>query len=42
MLVVDAGHAATERPGIESLYAAIRAIVGDTVYLDEDPTPWKD
>jgi dinuclear metal center YbgI/SA1388 family protein len=42
LLVVDAGHAATERPGIASLYAAVRDIVGDAIALDEDPTPWKD
>jgi dinuclear metal center YbgI/SA1388 family protein len=42
LLVVDAGHAATERPGIASLYAAVRAVEGDAIALDEDPTPWKD
>ena len=42
LTIVDAGHAATERPGIEALYSVVRGIVDDAVLLHEDPNPWKD
>jgi putative NIF3 family GTP cyclohydrolase 1 type 2 len=40
--IVDPGHAATERPGVRSLYAAVAQLVGDAVDLtDVDADPWK-
>ncbi len=40
--VVDAGHAATERPGVATLYAAVVELVGDAVDLtDVDADPWR-
>lgn len=41
--VIDAGHAATERPGVRRLYAAMRQVVPATTDLTHlDPTPWRD
>ncbi len=41
--VIDAGHTATERPGIGALYAAIRSMVPGAIDLTHlDPTPWRD
>ncbi|MDJ0923791.1 MAG: Nif3-like dinuclear metal center hexameric protein [Acidimicrobiia bacterium] len=41
--VVDAGHAATERPGVRALYAAVAAKVEKAIDLtDLDPDPWKE
>ena len=41
MAVVDAGHAATERPGVARLYAAVSAALGGAVDLtDVDADPW--
>jgi dinuclear metal center YbgI/SA1388 family protein len=43
MAVVDAGHTATERPGVRALYAAIRSLEPDAIDLTHfDPTPWRD
>lgn len=40
--VVDPGHAATERPGVASLYAAVARIVDDPVDLTGlDADPWE-
>ena len=40
--VIDPGHAATERPGVKALYAAVAEIV-ETVYMtDIDNDPWKE
>lgn len=40
--VVDAGHAATERPGVATLYAAVVDLVGDAVDLTGvDADPWR-
>ena len=41
LTVFDAGHSATERPGIASLYAAVSAEVPTAVHWDDDPTPWE-
>jgi hypothetical protein len=42
MAVVDPGHVATERPGLERLYAAVSEIAGTAVDLRElDPDPWR-
>ncbi len=39
--LLDAGHAPTERPGLERLYAAVAAIGIETLsFLDLDPDPW--
>jgi dinuclear metal center YbgI/SA1388 family protein len=41
--VVDAGHTATERPGMRALYAAIRSMEPGAIDLTHfDPTPWRD
>lgn len=41
LAVVDAGHAATERPGVARLYAAVASRWDDTVDLTGvDPDPW--
>ena len=41
LALVDPGHAATERPGVERLYAVLAAL-GPAVHslLDLDPDPW--
>ncbi|MDK1019222.1 MAG: Nif3-like dinuclear metal center hexameric protein [Actinomycetota bacterium] len=39
--VIDAGHIPTERPGVESLYAAVRDVAADAEYIDSDPHPWE-
>jgi dinuclear metal center YbgI/SA1388 family protein len=42
MAVIDPGHAATERPGMARLYAAVRAVVEDAVDLTKlDADPWR-
>jgi putative NIF3 family GTP cyclohydrolase 1 type 2 len=41
--VIDPGHAATERPGVRSLYAAVSQLLGDAIDLTEvDADPWKE
>ncbi len=41
MCLLDAGHAPTERPGLERLYAALAALGAETLsFLDLDPDPW--
>jgi dinuclear metal center YbgI/SA1388 family protein len=41
--VIDPGHAATERPGVEALYAAVAETVRDVVDMTGvDPDPWKE
>jgi hypothetical protein len=41
LAIVDPGHAATERPGVARLYAALAEEVGGIVDLtDIDPDPW--
>lgn len=42
MAVVDPGHAPTERPGVQKLYAAAAQIVQDAVDLTSvDANPWE-
>jgi dinuclear metal center YbgI/SA1388 family protein len=41
LFVIDAGHAATERPGVRALYSAILDVVPDAILIDVDPTPWE-
>lgn len=41
LFVVDGGHAGTERPGVEALYAEVRNVAGEAVFLQDDPTPWE-
>lgn len=41
LMIVDAGHAATERPGVASLYDAVYEHVHDAELIDDDPTPWE-
>jgi dinuclear metal center YbgI/SA1388 family protein len=41
--IIDPGHAATERPGVAALYAAVDVLVDEVVDLtDTDPDPWKE
>lgn len=41
MAVIDPGHAATEGPGIERLYAAVAAVIDDAIDLSGvDADPW--
>lgn len=41
--VIDPGHAATERPGVKALYAAVAEMIGTTIDMtDVDPDPWKE
>jgi dinuclear metal center YbgI/SA1388 family protein len=40
LAVIDAGHAATERPGVRRLYEAVSGITAGVVDLASDPTPW--
>lgn len=39
--VFDVGHSATERAGVEELYAAVRAAVPAAMQWNDDPTPWE-
>lgn len=41
LMVIDAGHAATERPGIAALYSAVCEMVGEATHIQDDPTPWE-
>ena len=41
LAVVDPGHAPTEGPGVERLYAAVAAEVPETRDLTESPDPWR-
>lgn len=44
MSVIDAGHAATERPGMAALVEAVRRACPETTLVDltgYDPTPWR-
>jgi len=41
--VIDPGHAATERPGVTALYAAVAEIDKDAIDMtDLDSDPWKE
>jgi dinuclear metal center YbgI/SA1388 family protein len=41
--VIDPGHAATERPGVRALYAAVSELFDDVIDLtDIDCDPWKE
>lgn len=42
LVVVDAGHVPTERPGVAHLYDAVCDVVPDAVFIADDPYPWKD
>jgi dinuclear metal center YbgI/SA1388 family protein len=41
LMIVDAGHAATERPGVASLYDSVYEHVPDAELIEDDPTPWE-
>lgn len=41
LLIIDAGHAATERPGIAALYDSVCEEVDEAIHLSDDPTPWE-
>ncbi len=41
LMVIDAGHAATERPGISALYDSVVGYVADAELMKEDPNPWE-
>ncbi len=41
--IIDPGHAATERPGVKALYAAVAKSIDDAIDMtDVDPDPWKE
>lgn len=41
--VIDPGHAATERPGVKALYAAVAETIDDAIDMtDVDSDPWKE
>lgn len=41
--IIDPGHAATERPGVKALYAAVAETIGDVIDMtDVDPDPWRE
>ena len=42
LVLIDAGHVPTERPGVAHLYDAVRDVVSDAVFIASDPYPWKD
>ena len=42
MSVLDVGHTAAERPAIGALYAAVLDVTEDVVFIEADPSPWKD
>ena len=42
LVVLDAGHVPTERPGVEHLYDAVCDVVSDAVFIASDPHPWED
>ncbi|MDH3729177.1 MAG: Nif3-like dinuclear metal center hexameric protein [Myxococcales bacterium] len=41
LAVVDPGHAATERPGVATLYAAVQTVGPVAALIEHDPDPWK-
>jgi dinuclear metal center YbgI/SA1388 family protein len=41
LMIVDAGHAATERPGVASLYDSVSEHVHEAELIEDDPTPWE-
>ncbi len=41
LVIIDAGHTATERPGIAALYASVSEEVDEAIHLSDDPTPWE-
>jgi hypothetical protein len=41
LAILDAGHAATERPGLQALYAAIAALVDTADVTAADTDPWE-
>lgn len=42
LVVIDAGHIPTERPGVEYLYDSVRDLVSDAMFIACDPYPWED
>jgi hypothetical protein len=43
LALIDPGHAATERPGIATLYAAVAQMAAEVVNLTHlDPSPWEE
>ncbi len=41
LMILDAGHAATERPGVASLYDSVCEHVHEAELIEDDPTPWE-
>ncbi|MDA2980050.1 MAG: Nif3-like dinuclear metal center hexameric protein [Actinomycetota bacterium] len=41
LCIIDAGHAPTERPGVEALYDAVCSVRPNTIRLTDDPHPWE-
>jgi len=42
LVVIDAGHIPTERPGIRQLYDSVRDFIPDAMFMTIDPHPWED
>ena len=42
LAIIDAGHAGTERPGVEALYSALNTMIDDVSQVGGDPDPWKE
>lgn len=42
LVVLDPGHAPTERPGVEYLYDSVCDVVSGAVLIASDPHPWED
>lgn len=41
LVVIDAGHIPSERPGVEALYSQVCTVVPDAVRIDDNPNPWE-
>lgn len=42
IVVLNAGHIPTERPGVAHLYDSVSECVSDAVFITDDPHPWED
>jgi dinuclear metal center YbgI/SA1388 family protein len=42
VVVLDAGHIPTERPGVAHLYDSVSKAISDAVFMTDDPHPWED
>ncbi|GMQ94024.1 MAG: hypothetical protein BMS9Abin12_1506 [Acidimicrobiia bacterium] len=42
LVVIDAGHIQTERPGVNHLYDSVRALAPKALFIASDSHPWED